>query len=92
MGAAWRASSSSSSGTVRPLGVEFRALLVWIIIVVWVAVDGVQVQAQSVEFSVTPAAYSSDASPTFAFSVVPDAGGVDPCASSQCSFQCKVRF
>lgn len=62
-----------------------------VLVYLWVVWAAVVAEAQSIEFTVKPAGFSSDVSPAFEFLVLAGADGVDPCATSQCSFQCKVR-
>lgn len=63
-----------------------QVLLLWICCF-W----SVVVEAQRIDFTTKPANFSSDVSPLFAFVVVAGENGVDPCATSPCAFQCKVR-
>ncbi|KAG0614713.1 hypothetical protein M758_6G198100 [Ceratodon purpureus] len=61
------------------------------LVLLWILLDLVHVvRGQSIEFTVKPPGYSNVASPTFQFTVVAGANGVNPCATQQCSFQCQL--
>ena len=63
------------------------------LVLLWILLDLVHVvRGQSIEFTVKPPGYSNVASPTFQFTVVAGANGVNPCATQQCSFQCQVNY